>query len=375
MINFDTRLKSLKERRQGSRERAIVASMESYAADQAIKNGRDVRSSERYEALNETSGVKYAVGAMAAVDATSTRLSETEGNRVADSLIKSLNANGENVEKRMQGSVPLNIHIKGYSDVDMLIIVKTPVNIESPRVDPSRYSQATDPRPLKEIVRDVRRKSEVILPRNFPAANVEISNNKSIEVSGGSLSRKVDIVPAFWYDSIAYQRSGVESDRGIKIYHKSDDDVILNYPFKHINRVNDRDDLYSGNLKCVIRLMKNMIADMPDYKKSKAKKLSSYDLSGIGYHMGQALNASEYLRLGLVEACRVYLNLLMENKEYRESILVPDDTRIIFDQGAKLDALEILSKEMEDLAFSIFKELSPLSHVYDSSVMLNKAVY
>ena len=90
MIDFENRLKSLKERRQGSRERAIFESMDSFAANQAILTGRDVRKREFFETLNESAGVKYAIGAMAAVDEAATKVSIREGERVADSLIKSL---------------------------------------------------------------------------------------------------------------------------------------------------------------------------------------------------------------------------------------------------------------------------------------------
>lgn len=94
MIDFENRLKSLKERRQGSRERAIFESMDSFAANQAILTGRDVRK-RVFETLNESAGVKYAIGAMAAVDEAATKVSIREGERVADSLIKSLSSEGK----------------------------------------------------------------------------------------------------------------------------------------------------------------------------------------------------------------------------------------------------------------------------------------
>lgn len=38
-----------------------------------------------------------------------------------------------------------------------------------------------------------------------------------------------------------------------------------------MDSIERKDTNYNGNLKMVIRLMKNMIADMPDYKKEKQK--------------------------------------------------------------------------------------------------------
>lgn len=163
MIDFEKRLKSLKDRRQGSRERALFSSLNEQAANIAVLSGQDIRKSEAFETLKESAGVKYAIGAMAAVDSQSTQVSITEGNRVADSLLKSLNRQGEDVESRLQGSVALDIHIKGHSDVDMLILVSNPINYETPSVTSNWYSPATDPRPLINIIRDVRNKSEGIL--------------------------------------------------------------------------------------------------------------------------------------------------------------------------------------------------------------------
>ncbi|MDH1238883.1 hypothetical protein [Stutzerimonas stutzeri] len=375
MIDFENRLKSLKERRQGSRERAIFESMDSFAANQAILTGRDVRKREFFETLNESAGVKYAIGAMAAVDEAATKVSIREGERVADSLIKSLSSEGENVTRRLQGSVALDVHIKGHSDVDMLILVTNPVNVELPKVVPNGYLPSSDPRSLLQIIRDVRAKSERILPVNFPKANVDCSSSKCISVSGGSLAREVDVVPAIWFDTIKYQSSSQDHDRGVKIYNKGDDEFLLNFPFTHIKLVNDRDALYGGNLKSVIRLMKNMIADMPDYKRRVVKQLSSYDLAAIGYHMNENLYAPYYMKLSLVEKTRAHLAFLLAAKDYRSSLSVPDQSRKIFDNDGKVEALSILSKEMDDLAVSIFKELQPLRSAYDSSAILTKSIF
>lgn len=376
MIDFEKRLISLKERRQGHRERAIFESvgMDSLTASLLIKSGQDFRKQEVFETLKESSSIKYTIGAMAPVDRKYTQVSIDEGHRVADSLIKSLYTHNELVVKRVQGSVALDIHIKGHSDIDMLIIVKNVVSIELPKIVPNTYQTPSDQRGLINILKDIRRKSEKILPNNFPKAVVDTSGNKSISISGGSLLRKVDIVPAAWYDTRQYQQTSQEHDRGIKIYHKDKHDFILNYPFSHIKLVNDRDEKFSGNLKCIIRLMKNMIADMPEYKQKIVKKLSSYDLTSIGYHMGNNLDVPYYMRLGLVEKLRMHLGTLITDELYRNSLFVPDNSRKIFDENEKIEALKILYKECTDLAESIFQDLQPARMFYDGSTLLNKMV-
>lgn len=375
MIDFNKRLQSLKDRRQGTRERAILESrtFDSIAALNAeLLYGRDVRAPESFEQLKESASIKYTVGAMAPVDVKSTQVSISEGNRVADNLINCLANNQVSAIKRIQGSVALDIHIKGHSDVDMLIIEGQLVDAEYPYI--TQYTSSSDNRSVLDIVKDIRTKSEKILLSNFPKAEVDCSGSKSIALSGGSLKRKVDIVPAIWHDSRKYQMSSQEFDRGVKIYHKNDNSLILNHPFTHIRLVNSRDSAYNGNLKCVIRLMKNMIADMPDYKKKVVKRLSSYDLAAIGYHMEEKLNLPSYFRLGLVEKTKSYLEYLCMNKSYRESLLVPDSSRKIFDSSDKTEALEILTNDMKDLSISIFKDLKPFQQYYESSVILNKYI-
>lgn len=369
MIDFNTRLKKLKDRRQGSKEIVLIEEGFNPAADV------DIRAIEKYEQLKESAGVRYAIGSMSEVDPKSTKISHNEGNRVADTLIEMLSTDGIEASKKMQGSVALNVHIEGHSDVDMLIIYNSVHLVQLPKLD-GKSCYCSDSRPMEEIIANLRMKSEEKLTSRYYQATVNCSNNKSISLSGGSLKRKVDIVPSCWYNSHDYQRSGKEKDRGIKIYNKGENELILNYPFRHIDKVNNKDSIYHGNLKKVIRLLKNIIADLPDYKKSKAKELSSYDLAGIGYHMDNRLNIPSYFPLALVEQTRDWLKHLQDSPFDRNQLMVPDGTRLIFNNDKKEDALDILSKEVEDLAISIFNELEPglESYQYQPQILTEKFI-
>lgn len=374
MINFEGRLEKLKDRRQGTRERALHESMSREDALVAMALGRDVRKSEAFEILGESAGVKYAIGAMAPVDSKSTEVSIKEGERVAGSLVKSLDSYGIQAEFRLQGSVALDVHIEGHSDVDMLVPFVTPLIVEKPELLPSSYTSVGPPSMLDRL-KDLRRKAEDILTATFHAATVDGSGSKSVAIEGGSLQRKVDIVPSCWYDTRDYQSSNQISGRGVYIYHKADHDMFPNYPFKHIARVNEKDSLTLGNLKCVIRLMKNVIADMPDYKQSTVKKLSSYDIAAIAYHTDGLETVQSYMRLGLVERARAQLNLLNSSALLRQTLKVPDDTRLIFDSDEKVEALKILTHEVTDLAISIHEDLAPTTLDYNPALLTEKMVF
>lgn len=368
MIDFNSRLKNLKDRRQGTRERALVEN------NLSIFDTRDYRDVEKYEAISESAGVKYAIGAMAPVDPKSTKVSIEEGERVANTLISSLRTSGINATKRLQGSVALDIHIKGHSDVDMLVILADTILMQMPKLD-GGTCYATDRRPMVDIVAELRLESEDKLTSRYHEVAVNCKGNKSIAMEGGSLKRKIDIVPSCWYNTHDYQRSGQEYDRGVHIYHKGNHELLGNLPFKHIKRVDDRDVIYSGNVRRVARLLKNMIADMPEYKKTVAKKLTSYDIAAIAYNMDERLSVPDYMSLGLVEVTREFLHSLLQSKWDRDQLTVPDGSRRVFDSEDKLRALEIAHSDINDLAKAIFSELEPCQTYYDASALRNKAIF
>jgi hypothetical protein len=193
-------------------------------------------------------------------------------------------------------------------------------------------------------------------------------------MEGGSLRVPVDIVPAVWFDSVGYQRTKNQADRGIKIYSKSDDAFITNFPFKHIEEVNLKDSRYSGNVKCVIRLLKTLVSDMDETDKKVAKGLSSYDLTALAYHMGDRLNVPIYHRIALVLRVEAFFTFLIGASEYRNSLTVPNGTRKIFDIPARLPALILLRKELQELSLSIAKEIEPWNAAIDTSILERRIV-
>ncbi|WP_260683583.1 hypothetical protein [Rhizobium laguerreae] len=65
---------------------------------------------------------RYCLGAMQEVDQDYTRISLETAERVGKQLLEGLQAANIPVDFRLQGSVPLNVHIRGVSDVDLLTL-------------------------------------------------------------------------------------------------------------------------------------------------------------------------------------------------------------------------------------------------------------
>ncbi|MDR6679050.1 hypothetical protein [Pseudomonas oryzihabitans] len=364
-MDFNQRLAALRQRRAIAQPLNEKTAYDSVTASLSKSLNASL---EKFESIQKPEGIKYVAGSMAPVSKRGTEISISEGKRVADSLIKSLEKEGEFTESVLQGSVALDIHIKGASDVDMLIIEKKNLRVEYPKVSPDSYITSSDSRSLLEIIKDIRKKSETILQKNFPATTVS-GNDKSIAVTGGSLLVPVDIVPAVWFDSIAYQRTQDISERGIQIYSIADNAFIKNFPFKHIHEVNKKDARYSGNLKCVVRLLKTLVSDMSDAKKKTAKGLSSYDLTALAFHMNERLSTPIYQRISLVIRIEEFFNFLISSDEYRNSLEVPNNTRKIFDAPERLTALLLLRDEIRELSKSIAKELQPWSSIIDTKIL------
>jgi hypothetical protein len=115
--NIDKRLGSLEARRRGTDR---IAALSAESARQVLQKSLLEESYvKRARAQRHT---RYALGAMQAVDADYTRISLEEATRVGRQLESGLAKKGLTAELRLQGSVPCDIHIRGVSDVDLLLL-------------------------------------------------------------------------------------------------------------------------------------------------------------------------------------------------------------------------------------------------------------
>ncbi|PHN85074.1 hypothetical protein CSB62_15415 [Vibrio splendidus] len=372
MINFENRLTKLKERRHGHYSDDVLKSIGLESSKATFDSLQNL--GESYESLTESAAIKYTIGAMSQVDPEYTKVSQRTGERVADTLTNLLKTDDKLVTSRMQGSVPLNIHIKGHSDVDMLMISTPVVLVQTPQSPNAHYLPPSDARPMEDILRDLRLTCEDRLTTRYPSVTVDCGNAKSIAMEGGSLQRKVDIVPACWFDTIEYQESKKEVDRGVEIYDKKNHKLIGNSPFKHMDLVEKKDAFYGGNLKKLVRLLKNLVADMPDAKNAQAKKLSSFDLVSIVYSMDDLLICSSYTPLLLIDRLLTKLNQFLENVFLQASQKVPDNSRIIFDTDSKIVALRVIRDEIQSLRDAVYSDLTGGSIFFDANRLVEKRI-
>ena len=263
--------------------------------------------------FSETQGLfgdtqKYVRMAMMAVDSDYTAKSKQAGEAAKEHLKRELT----DVKFRYQGSVMTDTHIKGSSDIDLLVIctkfnhtdidrVRRELNaignhtsseLSNLRSYSNRFShyQGNCYADLRQLRLDIER----VMSSHYTIC--DISKPKSVKITNQNLHRDVDVVTSCWYDSFFYVLHGEdETNRAISIYNKdTNTDKGPDYPFLSISRINNRSAATNGRLKRMIRFLKNVRSDS-----DKKIDLTSFEINAICYD----IPTSEY-----------------QNKEYKDLV-------------------------------------------------------
>lgn len=286
--------------------------------------------SENFTRSYYSSSLRYLIESMSLVGKRSTEIYYEE----ADRIKAQLNSMNEfNLDFDFQGSVPLDIHIRTVSDIDLLCINKSfyiPAKSES--VSTGLSISRID---CKNIQKSLRNSATKKLETVYWAADVDgESCGKAIKISGGSLQRHIDVVISNWHNTEEYISSRNRRDRAIDAYDKKENELFFNHPFSHIDKVNSRDRLYDGAHKRYIRLLKCIKEDFD------IKGLSSYDITSIIYHMRDNRLFYQHSIQNSIEYLDDFLWELTQKNNYRELLTVPNETRKIFeDKSSRKNAL------------------------------------
>jgi hypothetical protein len=363
--NIGQRLNQLSKRRQGTDRLARVA------ADSQIELLAKSTFDEAWQKrASNQSYTKYALGSMQEVGPDYTRVSLETAERVGSQLKGGLANAGITADFRLQGSVPLNVHIRGVSDVDLLTIDTGFMTYSTSGTLSlaGHYGGSSTPRTSVGVLSVLRSEAEKILKAKYPAATVDVSGGKAINISGGSLARPVDVVPSHWHDGHSYQLSQKEHDRTVTILNKKVPTTIDNLPFLHIKLIRDRCEGTWGGLRKAIRLCKNLKADA--IEEGTLINFPSFDIAATMYHADMAaLQMGHFYELRILGETQRFLDLLYHNEDYAKTLRVPDNSRIIFDSQEKYQAMKKLSVEMDDLVKEVAKEQVPFLSTTEGHVL------
>lgn len=309
----------------------------SLQAMQRRKFGDDLVKGELFENFSgkASDSVLYISEAMEPVSKSYTDNTFKQCDRVIEQLRTNISGKHSGLEFKYQGSVPLNVHIKQHSDIDLLVatgryhVVKPPLPVLSPYMGDAKNDLVQ----LREDIVDT-------IGRQFPAVDIDNRGGKAVAIEGGSLNRKIDLVPISWvYNTDSYATNDL-TYRGIRLYDKKDNKYIENYPFLHIARCDGKDRNVGGKYKMLVRYIKNIIKDTEDIH------ISSYDAASLMYLQGDAsLIACDYNPVALSISCESFLLRLLNDNTMMENANVPNGTRRLFGIGY-LDKKEVLKLYM-----------------------------
>lgn len=274
------------------------------------------------EALFSNSGLseteRYVLTSMKEVERQYTDKSFTEADRVKNQLI----SNGLNyVEFDFQGSVTNNTNIRYVSDIDLLVVHNGFYSIEPPNKPIIPYQGDC----IKELQK-LRESCIAILRKSFPEATVDSTGSKSICIKDGSLSRKVDVVPCNWFDTVNYTLTKSKIYRGIDILDSKREIRIENLPFLHNHMLEVKDNNTKGIFKQLVRLVKSIKSDMdivPD--------VSSYEITALLYHMDNSSIAYCTNTKSILGNINNHFVNLYNNPEILKPLKVPNETSYIID--------------------------------------------
>ncbi|WP_064965868.1 nucleotidyltransferase domain-containing protein [Tenacibaculum ovolyticum] len=303
--------------------------------------------------------------AMKGVEPEYTKKSKDAGERVKTHLNTVLT----DKTYKYQGSVMTNTHIKGASDIDLLVISEKFYSYDLKRInnilsDPNQKSQYYNSSIQKlekeksgsnylgnsiEDLHKLRIDSENVL---IPIYDIcDISKPKNIKIKNKNLNREVDVVIANWYDDVSSIINDKGEFRGVQVYNKlTKTKGKSDYPFLSIKRINEKNSLTNGRLKKMIRFLKNV-----KYFSQIDIKLSSFDINAICYE----IDISKYKDKSfyqLVPVIYSQLYSLSTNNQHSDDLISVDGREYIFrhDKEKHTEMLSLL-KEINDIASDLNK--------------------
>jgi hypothetical protein len=299
---------------------------------------------EAYRSLSQSESVRYVIGAMQPIDPEYTKNTFAQGERVCNQLRNRLNTA---CEYEYQGSVTNDTHIRARSDIDVLLIIDKFYGLEKPQVPSNPYKGD----PIQDLL-DLRTNAIASLKAAFPEATVDSSGSKSITIKGGSLLRKIDVVPSNWYNTNKYAESHEKIYRGVQILDVNSRTRLENTPFLHNAWIEYKDRSTNGGLRKAARLLKSIKYD------TECIDLASYDLVSLAFYMLDSdLNVPRGMELAILNSCYSFCVELLQNHQKRESLNVPDGHRRIFSEGhASLNGLNQLTAALETLVDDVLTE-------------------
>lgn len=248
---------------------------------------------------------------------------------------------------RTQGSITTATNIRVYSDFDLLTIIDS-YYYRDPNITNGPFESDYSGTPSDDLG-ELRKQTVKILKSIYD--EVDDSGEKCVSIFNKSLNRKVDVVFGFWYHSKFFVETKNEHYLGIKF---TPNQVLVDYPFAHINNVNHKGQVTSDGSRMAIRLLKTLKADCED----ELKILKSFQITTIVHSIDNSL--LDYLRGDEIRIAQVVsgkLNELIENPTYRKALKSPNGLETPLENDAVVADIKRLKQDLDELIEDSAKEI------------------
>jgi hypothetical protein len=316
---------------------------------------------ESYINIDFPESVKYTLGAMAEVDKEYTQNTLKEGDRIQGQL-ETLKNEGFNITFRFQGSTTNNTHIKQHSDIDLLVLQEDFMFGSSSGGNSYQGDWKSEQILLRQSCYEK-------LKNAYYTARVDNTGNFAISITGGSLKRKIDVVPACWDMTKCNTYFSDEALKGIKVFTKDCTDSNINYPFLNNKLIEEKDKKCNGNYRKAVRLLKTLKVDS-----DRDIEISSYDIVALLYHIDNSFYCVGNQYLSLIKNITNYLVRLTTDYNTFSRLDVPDGTRKISEKTT-LDALKGITVEVGDLEKTLVQELAQKGKTMNENFDIGRRIY
>lgn len=304
--------------------------------------------SENYEQFDYGPYLKYTLESMQPMNGPHTRRLYTVSGKVLQKIRKFFDQRAVNIDLRYQGAVHTNTHISLDGELEILAILR--------------------PRNKVEAYKSVEKLGTLLMglfsgePESYD--KVDFSNKINIQISTRKPTVDLSVLPSIWVDTSAFRETKREIDRGIAEYDFINKTRKSFLPFRNMARINVKDNKVNGNLKRLVRFVKNVQIDA-----SENIELSNYELTSCLYniHDKKLLVSAESL-LSILPAVSNYLEKLGKTGMYRR-IISPSRKELVFgnkeEKGEELIKLKLqLDAHLEQLQQELKSDQKTIDHSF-----------
>lgn len=208
------------------------------------------------------------------------------------SPIRAMIASGK-IRVDLQGSYANDTNTKGDSDVDVLVRLNVfgsnKLQLPAAQYELHEQTYSVADYDWSHLRRDVL----IALNAHFGAESVDATGNKSIKVVKVPGRLRADVVPVIAHRTYSYFLGHTNHAKieGVMLYHRTTNEVIINYPDHHYTNGVTKHGRTSDAFKRVVRIIKNARAHAVDRGLLAEEAAPSYFLQCMIYNVPDAMFA------------------------------------------------------------------------------------